>query len=313
MTKPSYPARTLERAHWWMAKALDALEEARLLIPSGRTRLGARSRLYYAAHHAAVALLRLDGVAPKAHAAVKSQFGLRWVKQRRFPAKYAELLSTLHSERDRADYGEYVTTGRRDLEKTFRRVDQFIRRAQREIPPISTARILTMLVEANPEIRDFSFDVYCPKSYFHHTRFTVWTPKGRVSDSWLRSVLATSIRSLNTLRVRESKDYVLGLNSRVNQYRPMHLLMLDLDDISSVPTSKFAKEPGFLFRTGSGFHFIGSKLYPHDEWKRRTRSFLPLASRQHHQLSLARGYATLRLTASARKPMRPVYIGQTGS
>ena len=170
-----------------------------------------------------------------------------------------------------------------------------------------------MLVEENPEIRYFSFDVYCPKSYFHHTRFTVWTPKGRISDSWLRSVLATSIRSLNTLRVRESEDYVLGLNSRVNQYRPMHLLMLDLDDISSVPTSKFAKEPGFLFRTGSGFHFIGSKLYPLVEWKRKMRSFLPLASRQHYQLSLARGYATLRLTASRRKPMRPVYLGRFGS
>ena len=109
-----------------MAKALDTLEAARLLIPSARTRLGARNRLYYAAHHVAVALLRLDGVPTKTHAAVKHQFGLHWVKQRGCPAKYADLLSALHAERDRADYGEYVTTVRRDLDKTFGSVEQFI-------------------------------------------------------------------------------------------------------------------------------------------------------------------------------------------
>lgn len=312
MVRTEYSAKNVERAHWWIAKAVDALEEARVLLPSGQTRAGARSRMYYAAHHAAVAMLRLVGVTASTHQAVKGTFGKEWVKKRKLPKKFGQLLTTLGTERTAADYGEFVATDKRGMDRLFAQVKQFVARAQREIPPVTTARILALLVEKNPAIRDFSFDVYCPKSYFHHTRFTAWTPKGRVSDRWLARLLSETTRTLLTLKVREATDYVLGLNSRVNQYRPLHVLMLDLDDVSSVPTKKFAKEPGFLFRTGSGYHFIGSTLYSYADWKRRMRSFLPLASKQHYQLSLARGYATLRLTASPRKPHRPVYVGQTG-
>lgn len=312
MAQIEYPAKNIERAHWWIAKAVDALEEARVLLPSGQTRAGARSRMYYAAHHAAVALLKLVGVSATSHQAVKGTFGREWILKRKLPKKFGQLITTLGSERTDADYGEFVATDRRSMDRTFAEVRRFVLRAQREIPPVTTARILALLVEKNPAIRDFSFDVYCPKSYFHHTRFTAWTPKGRVSDRWLGRLLSETTRTLQGLNVRESSDYVLGLNSRVNQYRPLHVLMLDLDDVSSVSTKKFAKEPGFLFRTGSGYHFIGSTLYSFAEWKRKMRSFLPLASKQHYQLSLARGYATLRLTASPRKPRRPVYVGQTG-
>ncbi len=33
MAKPDYAPENIERAHWWIAKALDSLEDARLLIP----------------------------------------------------------------------------------------------------------------------------------------------------------------------------------------------------------------------------------------------------------------------------------------
>jgi len=112
-------------------------------------------------------------------------------------------------------------------------------------------------------------------------------------------------------KAREAKEYVLGLNSRVNQYEDHHIMLLDFDDVSSIPFDKFKGEPGFFFRTHSGFHFIGSKLYPFAEWRKAMKKYSRLASKDHFELSMKRGYATLRLTASSRKPFLPAYIGRS--
>ena len=312
MPKNTYTDTSIERAHHWIVKAIDTLAEAHALIPSGQTRLGAYSRLYYSAHHTAVALLRLIGNnRVKSHKAIIGKFGKQWVKRRAFPASYGKVLKTLYMERAKADYGEYVPATQRDLEKYVTLVEAFIKRAQKEIPPISTDKILSILVKENPDIRDFSFDLYCPKSYFHHTRFTTWCPQGRVTDSWLGKLLNAHRRTLQALSVSEARDYVLGLNSRVNQYAEAHIIMLDFDDLSNLPFHEFKGEPGFLFRTHSGFHFIGSKLYGMKEWKTKMRYYSRIASRQHFDLSMKRGYATLRLTASSRKPVVPAYIGRS--
>lgn len=311
MAKSSYSSKNVERAHWWMAKAVDALAEADALIPSGKTRLGAYNRLYYATHHVAVALLRLVGNKADSHVKIRNQFGHEWVKRRGFPKAYGVLLHSLYTDRERADYGEYVSTFEEALERRRRSVGAFVQRAKKEIPAASTANMLKILVEENPGVRDFSFDVYCPKSYYHHTRLSVWVPKGRITDAWLRRLLASAIRTLESVRVKEAKDYVLGLNSRVNQYAEQHLLMLDFDNVSTVPYAKLSGEPGFFFRTESGFHFVGARLYNYREWQRRMRAFARVASRQHCDLSLKRRYGTLRLTESRRKPFRPVYIGRS--
>ena len=311
MPNETFSPKQSERAHWWLAKAIDTLAEAKLLIPSGQTRLGAQNRLYYSAHHIARALLQLIGNQSKTHKAIVNQFGLEWVGKRGFPTSYGRLLNNLYDDRDKADYGEYVPTFESDIKSLAKQVENFIKKARQVIPPVSTAKILSLLVQANPEIRDFSFDIYCPKSYYHHTRFTTWCPKGRVTDTWLKTLLNSTKKTLRGLKVKNSEAYVIGLNSRVNQYEPMHIIMLDFDDISTIPESKFKGEPGFIFRTGSGFHFIGSKLYDYNSWKKRMKSFLPLASKQHYDLSLKRGYATLRLTASVRKPIAPIYIGRS--
>lgn len=312
MKKGAYKAKHIERAHHWIVRAIDSLEEARVLMPSGRTRLGAYSRLYYSAHHTAVALLRLIGNSARNHSSIKSEFGKQWVKKRSFPKQYGKILRTLFSARGKADYGEYVPTMLKDLEKYAAKVEAFIKRDQQEIPPISTAKILSILVNENPEISDFSFDIYCPKSYYHHTRLTTWCPKGRITDTWLRKLLNAQIRTLQTLNISEAKDYVLGLNSRVNQYEERHIIMLDFDDVSSLPFNAFKNEPGFFFRTHSGFHFIGSNLYVIKEWKAKMRRYSRIASHQHIDLSLKRGYGTLRLTASPRKPVVPAYMGRSG-
>jgi uncharacterized protein (UPF0332 family) len=308
----TYKARDVARAHHWMVKALDTLAEARILARSGQTRLGAYSRLYYSTHHMAVALLAILGKHVNSHSALRQEFGREWVKTRRFPPTYARLLADLTQERKLADYGEYVPTMERDLARRLSKVEIFIRRASREIPPISTQKILEILIDQNPDIRDFSFDLYCPKSYYHHTRFTVWSPKGRTTDKWLKALLSGGIRTLKHLRVKEAGDYVLGMNSRVNQYAEKHIIMLDFDNVSTIHPSVLKKEKGFLFRTGSGFHLIGSKLYDKVEWRKRMKAYSSVASKMHFELSMKRGYATLRLTSSPRKPQTPAFMGRSG-
>ena len=311
MPKRPYPPKHVEQAHWWLAKAIDTFAEAQALVPSGQTRAGAYNRLYYAAHHIAVALLRLIGNKAKTHGAILNQFGLEWIKQRRFPAKFGALLKELYDDREKADYADYVSTHKRDITKLSNEVDRFLKRAAREIPKVSTAHILSILVDENPEIRDFSFDIYCPKSYFHHTRLSAWIPKGRVSDRTLGRLLGASIKALRSMGVSDARDYVLGLNSRVNQYAEQHLLMLDFDDLSTLPYDALKSEKGFYFRTESGFHFIGSRLYSYADWLKKMRRYSNLASRQHCVLSSKRRYGTLRLTASRRKPVKPAYIGRS--
>lgn len=311
MPRKSYPPKASEAAHRWFVKAIDTLAEAEVLAASGKTRLGAHSRLYYAAHHVAVALLRLVGNPAKTHPAILGWFGKEWVKNRGFPASYGRLLNRLFDDRGKADYGEYVPSMEKDVAARIRHVHKFFGRASKEIPPVSMAKILGLLADENPEVRDYSFDVYCPKSYFHHTRFMVWSPRGRVTDRWLVHLINGSDRMLKGLGVKESKDYVVGLNSKVNQYAEKHFVMLDFDDTGSFPAHALKGEPGFVFRTSSGFHFIGSRLYDRKQWQKQMRKYSRIASTQHYDLSMKRGYSTLRITASPRKPQRPVYMGRT--
>lgn len=310
MARPQYKTQNIERAHRWLVKAYDTVAEARSLLERGETRLGAYNRLYYSAHHAAVALLSLIGDSSKSHSSIKTNFSKKWVQGRGFPKLYGRLLRQLYEERRKADYGEYVSTLESDIQKRLRQVGQFIKLAVKKVPPMSFNEILQSMLGENPQIRDLSFDVYCPKSYYHHTRFTLWCPKGRLTDAWPKRALNASVRSLKSLDVQEAGEYVIGLNSRVNQYSEEHIVMLDFDNVSTIPSHRLAGEPGFLFRTGSGFHFIGLKLYRKSEWKKRMKKYSSVASKQHYDLSMKRGYATLRLTASPRKPSLPVYAGR---
>ena len=306
----NYKSKNIERSHHWMVKALDTVEEARILISSGQTRLGAYNRLYYAVHHASVSLLRLVGNNAKKHTTIRQLFGREWVVRRKFPKSYGKLLKTLSNERTKADYGEYVPTLESDLMKRLTKVMAFIKRAQKEIPPISIERILKILISENAEIKDFSFDIYCPKSYYHHTRFTIWSPRGRINNKWLKTLRNNAINLLKLLKIEEYKDYVIGLNSRVNQYNEKQFVMLDFDNVSTIPLEKIKNEPAFLFRTVSGFHFIGSKLYDKSEWKKHMKMCSKNSSKDHYELSMKRVYSTLRITTSARKPYQPIYIGR---
>lgn len=308
-TKEKYKDGNIESARRWLVKAMDTLAEARVLIESGQTRAGCYNRLYYSTHHIAKALLCLLGKRVSKHSVVISSFKKEWVDKRKFPKTYAKLIKDLEYERKLADYGEYVPTYKREVEKRLRAVENFMKKSSDVIPPIDIGKILSLLVARNPEITDFSFDVYCPKSYYHHTRVTLWAPKGITNSNWINLALKNSMAMLKNLKIKDYRDYVIGLDSKVNQYAEKHVVMLDFDDTSSIPINELKDEPGFVFRTKSGYHFLGSRLYDKSEWRKRMRKYQKIASKDHIQLSFKRGYGTLRLTESPRKSGKPAYVG----
>ncbi|MCC6664023.1 MAG: HEPN domain-containing protein [Polyangiaceae bacterium] len=81
----------------------DALRVARACTELGTLR-DAMSRVYYAAFHAARALLLLDGLEPKTHGGVARMLGERWVRPGRLDPKFGLALTRLQAYRQAADY-----------------------------------------------------------------------------------------------------------------------------------------------------------------------------------------------------------------
>jgi len=173
---------------------------------------------------------------------------------------------------------------------------------------IPVEELLRPITGKGTEITDVSFDIYCPKAYKHHTRLTIWMPRIMAHGDHTAKALKKGRAMLKACGVRGVNQYVIGINSRVNQYKEQHLLMLDFDDLpyEDLPLNVIKSEPGILLRTERGFHFLGLHLYDLNEWKKKLRGLRKVAEDDHIDLSLQRGYGTLRMSASPRKPFAPI-------
>ena len=119
---------------------------------------------------------------------------------------------------------------------------------------------------------------------------------------------------LASLRVRRPDDYVVGLNSKLDQYSGTHLVMLDIDSLDASLESVLSEVGGILLKSGRGFHFIGNAVIEGQKaWEtlmrqlKRKKTLKPHLDRDPIEVSLKRGYATLRITTSAVKPQAPVF------
>lgn len=93
------------------------------------------------------------------------------------------------------------------------------------------------------------------------------------------------------------------------------MIMLDIDSLDASVESALSKIGGILLKSGRGFHFIGNKvIVGHKKWEmimrqfKRNKELKNYVDHDHIDISLRRGYATLRVTTSKVKPQAPVFF-----
>lgn len=104
-------------------KAQEVLREAKVLL-DGKLPGGAISRAYYAAFHAASALLISEGIEVRSHQGLGRMFSLHFIKTGILDSNFSRILSLAQKYREEADYNsEYVFT-LDDARTTFQEVEE---------------------------------------------------------------------------------------------------------------------------------------------------------------------------------------------
>lgn len=90
----------------------------------------AMTRLYFAAFHAARAVLYAQGYDPKAHQGVLTLFNQHLVRPAHFEPLAARVLARLQKYREQADYGESFVVDLEGVREESAAAQQFVERAE---------------------------------------------------------------------------------------------------------------------------------------------------------------------------------------
>jgi uncharacterized protein (UPF0332 family) len=118
-----------------LSRGDEALRAADVLVREGLLH-DAESRIYYAAYHAAVALLLTLGLEPRSHTGVASLLGLHFVKTGRLDSGDARLFARLQKYRTEADYARDFVLTREALEEDLAGCRAFVERVRAEIASV---------------------------------------------------------------------------------------------------------------------------------------------------------------------------------
>ncbi len=89
------------------------------------------SRAYYAAFHAARAMLSSEGLAPKTHGGVATQFGLHFVKSGKVAPPFGRYLKNLKDDRGEGDCEIYSTVTQAIASNALQEASEFVTEAER--------------------------------------------------------------------------------------------------------------------------------------------------------------------------------------
>jgi uncharacterized protein (UPF0332 family) len=303
-----------KRASTLITLASSEIEAAANLLSDGLFRESV-VHLYFASFYLSQSVLVHKLGAKPTHAAVDSTLHKAYGKDKRFPRRYTKLHSRLHRLRTDTNYKVAYSPEPSRLRRELKFLRAYFSFVKWSFPQINYDDIMQGILENNPgKIFDFSVDVYCPQTYRHHTRLTIWFPPSYLKVFRTTKLAATVKNTLKRLRVRKSPLYVAGLNSKVDQYGDSHILMFDIDSVDAEVEASLGRMGGVLMKSGRGFHFVGTKVIEGlKRWKRELRRALRSPAlraridRKHVAISLMRGYSTIRVTASDIKPMMPQF------
>jgi len=117
-----------------LASASDALRAAEALLDLDLLR-DAMSRAYYAAFHAARALVLAEGFEAKSHGGLMHLFNLHVVGQGRLEPRFNLLLARLQAYRHASDYGYAFAMARDDVEAEIAAAGEIVERAYSLLSP----------------------------------------------------------------------------------------------------------------------------------------------------------------------------------
>ena len=315
MKKLNYDIKQRKKASTFLALTSNEIEAAELLIEKELFRQ-AVVHLYFASFYISQALLCKNLKSNPTHAAVDSELHRIYGRKVEFPKRYIKLHSNLHKLRTEINYRSAHTPEPSKIKKYCKFIKAYFNFARLCVDEINFDDILRDIVNDNgKKIRDFSIDIYCPKTYSHHVRYTAWFPPFYLAIFNCEKLTRRVKILLKDLRVKNHQNYVAGLNSKVDQYSDLHLLMIDIDSVDTTVEETLKKYGGILIKSGRGFHFLGRNIITgRKEWVKILRGILrnPIlksrVDRKHIAISLNRGYSTLRITTSPLKLTRPQFF-----
>ena len=134
MTLDREEKKTLSK--YRLEKAERLLEDARLLFKESRWESSV-NRSYYSALNAAKAALILFGVDPKTHEGVKTMVNKNLISDGLIGQEYGKLFRNLLSEREDADYTDYVMIDAADAEEALQNASILIEKIKEVIISVS--------------------------------------------------------------------------------------------------------------------------------------------------------------------------------
>ena len=117
---------TLSLIRAYLEKAKGKLKTASDLVADGAFD-DAVSRAYYAAFHAASAVLLTEGLTADSHRGLLNSFGLHFVKTGKIGKKYARYLSNLKDDRESGDYEVFSTVDETIAKKALTEAFEFVK------------------------------------------------------------------------------------------------------------------------------------------------------------------------------------------
>ena len=230
--------------------------------------------MYFCCFYIAKAFLVAHRIRGKeTHEKVDGNLHKIYGRNAKIPNPYIQLHSSLHKLRTKHHYREFHSPSPSALKQKLILLRDYACFAYKNIPKTTVLDIMREIYDANKDfVRDFSYDIYCPKTYSHHTRLTFWQPPFYLDIFPPEKICAQAKKMLLSLKVKQSSNYVLGLNSRLDQYEDIHLIMLDMDtdNLDSGVEEPLHAIGGVLFKSGRGWHFISRELiHGKNNWEKR--------------------------------------------
>lgn len=112
-------------ARYRLARAREAMDEARLLLGSGHCN-ACVNRLYYACFYAVAAILLPEGHSSSKHSGVRALFERHFVKTGRVTVTLGRTYRRLFTRRQRGDYDDFVQFKEAEVRAWLKEAEDFV-------------------------------------------------------------------------------------------------------------------------------------------------------------------------------------------